>query len=152
MKATKKTLIIGISVISVLGLTALGLQAYQGFCEGGKMEAVVDLITYRLNLDNSQRAQLAAIASEIRQKAIASRAGREASHKALADLVRPVDLDRQKLDAMIREKQQHMNEFVQQVADRLVEFHAGLTAEQREKLAYAIENHKMGNRFGPFHP
>jgi len=152
MKVTKKTLIIGICVISVLGLTALGLQAYQGFCGGGKMEAVVDLISYRLSLDDHQRAQLAAIVSEIKQKAVASRADREAGHKALADLVRAANLDRQKLDTMIRGKQQHMNEIVQQVADRLIEFHAGLTAEQREKLAYAIENHKMGNRFGPSHP
>lgn len=152
MKAAKKTLIIGIGVISVLGLTALGLQAYQGFWGGGKMEAVVDLLTYRLSLDDNQRAQLTAIASEIKQKAVASRAGREAGHKALVDLVRQANLDRQKLDAMIRDRQQHMNEFVQQVAERLVEFHAGLTPEQREKLAHAIENHKMGNCFGPSHP
>jgi protein CpxP len=112
------------------------------------VEAAVNRAASRLDLDEAQTADLAAIAADIAAKAKQMRADREANHRELADLIRQETLSRDAVDRMAAEKLAKVEEMVDFVADRLIAFHATLSVEQREKIAEQIEAHaERGCRF-----
>lgn len=103
------------------------------------LEAAVNRIASRLDLDESQKADLKKITTEIAAKAKEMHADREAHHKELADLVRQETVSRDTVDQMIADKFEKMQTMADFAADRLIAFHETLTPEQREKVARHIE-------------
>ena len=109
------------------------------------LEAAVNRIASRLDLDESQKADLKKITTEIAAKAKEMHGDQEAHHKELADLVRQETISRDTVDQMVADKMEKMQLMADFAADRLIAFHATLTPEQREKIAKHIEE-KSANR------
>ena len=143
----KRFVLIGtlFSVLLVSGLVACKHGGhFNGFDEFDQ-QAVVSRVASRLDLNDSQKAELQDIVGEIAARAKALHADRQARHKELADLVRQETVSRETVDRMIAEKFDRMKALADLAADRLVAFHATLTPEQREKLAAHIEEHTAGH-------
>jgi uncharacterized membrane protein len=138
MKKRNVLIIILLSMFMVTGVVACKHHHSRGFDEFD-LEAGVNRIASRLDLDESQKADLKKITTEIAAKAKEMHGDREAHHKELADLVRQETISRDTVDRMVADKIDRMQMMVDFAADRLIPFHATLTVEQREKIAKHME-------------
>ena len=128
------------SLFLVTGFTACRHGHHRGFDEFD-IEAATNRIASRLDLSESQKAELKAITTEIAAKAKEMHTDRQTRHQQLADLVRQDAINRADVDQKIADKLADMKELADFAADRLIAFHATLTPEQREKVAARIEEH-----------
>ncbi|KPJ75994.1 MAG: hypothetical protein AMJ54_13350 [Deltaproteobacteria bacterium SG8_13] len=137
------------SLFLVTGFTACRHGYHRSGFDEFDIEAATNRIASRLELSETQTADLKAITAEIAAKAKEMHADREARHRELAALVRQETIRRDEVSRMVDDKLQKMQELADFAADRLVTFHATLTPEQREKTAELIEEHSS-NRCGFF--
>jgi Spy/CpxP family protein refolding chaperone len=145
----KKRHVMVITLSSLLlfgGLAACRHHHRPGGFDEFDLEAAVKRIASRLDLSDSQQEQLQTIATELAAKAGEMHADRETRHQELAELVRRDTIDRETAERMIVEKFEKMKELADLAADRLLDFHASLTPEQREKVAERIEEHASRRR------
>ncbi len=145
----KKNVLIAIVVtLSALFLIGGVAACKRGFHHGGfdefDLSAATDRIASRLDLTESQKADLEKIAQEIAEKAKTMCADRETCRLELADLVRQESIDEKVVDQMITDKMAKMRELANFSAEQLIAFHATLTPEQREEIATRIEEHSSG--------
>ena len=149
----KKRNVLFLTLSSLFLATGLGACRH-GYHHGGfdeyDLEAATNRIASRLELDDTQKADLKAITAEIAAKAKEMRADRQAHHRQMAELVRQEAISRDELDRMVADKLQKMQQLADFAADRLITFHATLSADQREKIAEHIEEHASAKR-GFFH-
>ena len=144
----KKPIILISTLFSVLLVSGLAACKHGGHFNGFDefdQQAVVSRVASRLDLNDSQKAQLQDIVGEIAARAKALHADRQARHQELADLVRQETVSREAVDRMVADKFDSMKELADLAEDRLIAFHATLTPEQREKLAAHIEDHADGH-------
>jgi Spy/CpxP family protein refolding chaperone len=142
----KRFVLIG-TLLSMLLVTGLAACKHGGHFDGFDefdQQAVVNRAASRLDLTDSQKAELQEIVGEIAARAKALHADRKARHQELADLVRQETISREAVDRMVAEKFDRIKELADLAADRLIAFHATLTPQQREKLAEQIEKHAAG--------
>ena len=144
-------------VITVI-LSALVLMAGLTACKHGHrhhgfdefdLAAATDRIAHRLDLTESQKADLERIAGQIAEKAKAMHADKKDRLQDFADLIRQDAIDKDTIDILIDAKMEKMQEMIDFAVPRLLAFHATLTPEQRDQIAARIEDHAAdGCRFG----
>jgi uncharacterized membrane protein len=139
MKKRNVLIITLLSMLTATGFVACKHGHHRGGFDEFDIEAGVNRIASRLDLNESQKADLEKITTEIAAKAKEMHGDREAHHKELADLVRQQTISRDTLDRMVADKMEKMQIMADFAADRLIPFHATLTDEQREKIAEHIE-------------
>jgi len=149
----KKTTVMIVSTLSVLFLIGGVAACKHGHRPGGfdefDLAAVTNRIASRLDLTESQTADLKQIAGEIAEKAKAMHADHASRRQEIVGLIRQDTVDRDVVDGMIDDKLARVREMADFVAERLIAFHATLTPEQREKIAARIEDRlSSGCRFG----
>ena len=132
------------SLLLVTGFTACRHGHHPRGFDEFDIEAAANRIASRLELDETQKADLKVIATEIAAKAKEMHADRQTRHQELADLVRQEAISRDEVDRKVVDKLSQMKELADFAADRLIAFHATLTPEQREKVAARIESHAAG--------
>ena len=132
------------SLLLATGFTACRHGHHRGGFDEFDIEAATNRIASRLELDETQKADLKTIAAEFAAKAKEMRADRQARHQELAELVRQDAINRADVDQRIADRLANMKELADFAADRLIAFHATLTPEQREKVATRIEEHGEG--------
>ena len=150
MKKKRIMIVITLTAFILIGGVAACKHGHHG---GGfdefDLAAATDRIASRLDLTESQKADLEQMAGEIAEKAKDMHADHENRHQELADLVRQDAIDRDVVDQRITEKMESIRQMADFAADRLIAFHQSLTPEQREKIAVHIENRSSGGcRFG----
>ena len=145
MKKRNVVIVTLTSLFLATGFAACKHGYHRGFDEFD-LEAVTNRIAARLELDDTQKADLEVLAAEITGKVKEMRADRESRHRELADLVRQEAISRETVDRMIGDKMEKMEELAGFATDRLLKFHATLTPEQREKIAVHIEEHASSKR------
>lgn len=146
----RKVIIAALSALILIGGVAACKHGHHpgGFDEFD-LAAATDRIASRLDLTESQAADLKQIAREIAGKAKAMHADHESRHQELANLIRQDAVDSNTVDGLITDKMERLREMADFAAERLIAFHATLTPEQRERIATHIENHSSdGCRFG----
>jgi Spy/CpxP family protein refolding chaperone len=150
MKKTTGAIVITLSALFLIGgLTACRRGHHPGGFDEFDLAAATNRIASRLDLTESQKADLEQIAGEIAEKAKAMHEDHDNRYQDLADLVRQDAISRDVVDGMIADKLEKMREMADFVADRLIAFHGTLTPEQREKIAVHIEDRSSGGcRFG----
>ena len=138
------------SLFLATGFTACKHGHHRGGFDEFDIEAATNRIASRLELSETQKAELKTITTEIAAKAKEMHADRQTRHQELADLVRQETISRAEIDQKIDDKLTKIKELADFATDRLVTFHATLTPEQREKVAEHIEEHSS-RRHGFFH-
>jgi protein CpxP len=145
MKKRNVLIIALLSMFMTTGFVACKHGHHSGGFDKFDLEAAVNRIASRLDLDESQKADLEKITTEIAAKAKEMHGDRETHHMEMADLVRQETISRDTVDQMVADKIEKMQLMADFAADRLIAFHATLTPEQREKIAKHIEE-KSANR------
>ncbi len=150
MKKTTQAVVIALAALFLIGgVTACRRGHHPGGFDEFDLAAATNRIASRLDLTESQKADLEQIAGEIAEKAKAMHAEHAGRRQEAADLIRQDAIDREAVDGLITEKLAKMQEMADFVAERLIAFHGTLTPEQREKIAERIEAHSSGGcRFG----
>ena len=138
-----------VTFLFVGGVAACKHGHHPGGFDEFDLAAATNRIASRLDLTESQKAELDQMAGEFAERVQAMHAERESRRQELADLVRQESIDRTLVDQRIAEKLEKINEMADFAADRLIAFHGTLTPEQREKIAAHIESRASGGcRFG----
>jgi Spy/CpxP family protein refolding chaperone len=150
MKKTTVTIVTTLAVLFLIGgVTACKHGHRSGGFDEFDLAAATNRIASRLDLTESQRADLEQIAGEIAEKAKAMHADHASRHQELANLIRQDAIGRDVVDGLITDKMERLREMADFAAERLIAFHGTLTPEQRETIATHIENHSSdGCRFG----
>lgn len=131
------------------GVAACKHRHHPGGFDEFDLAAITDRIASRLDLTESQKADLKQIAREIAEKAKAMHANPETRYQELADLIRQDAIASDVVDEIIAEKMKSMQQMADFAAERLIAFHGSLTPEQREMIAVRIESRSSGGcRFG----
>lgn len=148
----KKSVMIVITLCTLVligGVAACKHGHHPGGFDEFDLAAATDRIASRLDLTESQKADLKQITREIADKAKAMHANHASRRRELADLVRQDAIGRDVVDQLITDKMEKMREMADFAAERLIAFHGTLTPEQRESIAAIIENRSSkGCRFG----
>ena len=150
MKAKKSVIIIAVaSLLFAGGIVACKHGNHPCGFDEFDLDAAVNRIASKLDLTETQKADLDRMALEIAEKAKTMHADHAARHQELADLVRQESIDKATVDQLVTDKIQKATEMAEFVTERLIAFHATLTPEQRETVAARIETHSSrGCRFG----
>jgi hypothetical protein len=131
----KKGLIYGLLLI----LCLLGFTACRKSPEA-KAAFVTGRISSYLDLDDSQKTKLDAVAQEILDVRSETQAQRGKILSELASQIRSEHLEPERLRALAREHRQEIGaKMIPRVLGRLIDFHHNLRPEQKEKIAKVIE-------------
>ncbi len=136
----KRTLIITIvlSFILIIGAAACR-HGQRGVIDKFTLEAASRRISYQLDLNEFQKVQLENIIAEVVNEAEKMRADHESRRQEVVNLVLQETIDRESVDRMVAERFDRIQTMIDLFADRLIDFHATLTPEQREKAAEQIQ-------------
>lgn len=123
-----------------------------GNCRGHKdfekrIEWVASKLTSKLDLDETQKAKLGTIKAELIAKHKEMKPKQESWAKEMANQIRSEKIDTKYLDKMSVERESRHQEMRKFFQTKLVEFHAVLRPEQREKFAELVE--KFASRHQP---
>jgi Spy/CpxP family protein refolding chaperone len=89
----------------------------------------------------AQKAKVTAIKDRLLEKARALHEERDGLHEELARLFQEDQVDAARVKALVRERTDAVARFGEEAADALVELHAVLTPEQRQKLRAGMQEH-----------
>ena len=143
----RKSIITGTVIALSLSLLFFAGCRQRGHHKGA--EFMLDYISEALDLTADQQTQLEEIREELFAKAKELHDQKKDQHEQFMALVQAEEIDPVQLKAMIAEQRAKMDEVVELAVDRVVAFHATLSAEQKEKLVEKIEKfHRFhGGRF-----
>ncbi|MCW7463898.1 Spy/CpxP family protein refolding chaperone [Leptospira limi] len=132
-----------LKITTTLGLVSVMAFAF-GNCRGHKdfekrIEWVTSKLTSKLDLDDAQKAKLESIKAELIAKHKEMKPKHESWAKELASQIRSEKIDTKYLDKMSAERETRHQEMRKFFQTKLVEFHAVLKPEQREKFAELVE-------------
>ena len=133
----RKTIITGTVIALSLSLLFFAGCRQRGHHKGA--EFMIDYMSEALDLTDAQQAQLEDIKDEMFAKAKELHDQKKAQHEEFMTLVQAEAIDPVQLKSMIAGHRAKMDEVVELAVDRVVAFHATLSAEQKEKLVEKIE-------------
>jgi len=129
-------------IITLLTLVGLGTTLFVG-CHhrGGHKGAdfMVDYLTEVLDLTEGQEEMADAFKNEILSKAKEMHADKETMHAEIKAQLSSDAIDTERVKAMIVTHRKEMEVVMNLAVDRIAEFHASLSPEQRDKLIKKLE-------------
>lgn len=128
----------GIITTIILGICSLLL--FSG-CKHhhSKGAFILDYFTEALDLTQAQEEKLESIREELITAAEHMRKDREHFHDTLKQQITSETMDREVMRQLVADHHKAMEPLVELAIERLTDFHADLTAEQRDKLVAKIE-------------
>jgi Spy/CpxP family protein refolding chaperone len=128
-------------VIVLAALAALVLTACYPRSPEQRAEYVVKRMATELGLSDVQKAQLEKIKDEFLARRAEMPKLRAETVKEANELMRSVEIDKARLNALVTKTQAQANDMISFVTAKFTEIHDMLTPEQREKLVKHIEEH-----------
>ncbi len=129
-------------IITILTLVGLGTTLFVG-CHhrGGHRGAdfMVDYMTEVLDLSDEQEDMADAFKNEILAKAKEKHADKKQMHAEIKAQLSSETIDTERVKAMMIEHRKEMEVVMNLAVDRVAEFHATLSPEQRAKLIKKLE-------------
>ena len=137
-----------LSLITVLLIGIAGFAGCRRHSPENKAEFMVDYVAETLDLNDDQREHLDQIKDEMLDKAIEMRADKKTMYLELVAQLRSEQIDQERLKAMAADHRIKMETLIDLGIKRLAEFHATLSAEQREKAVDKLESFKKWHGHG----
>ncbi|TAL35343.1 MAG: periplasmic heavy metal sensor [Spirochaetes bacterium] len=125
------------SVIAVAGLAFAGCAHH--WSPEKRADYMAKKIASKLDLNDEQKAKLYAIKDEAVAKFKEERAGHKAMRAEAIALVKKDKVERAEVEKLFSEREEHMKRLRPFIIDKIIEFHAILTPEQRAKAAELME-------------
>ncbi len=127
--------------MTVLTIIALGSMLLFAGCKPHHSRGafILDYISEALDLTAEQQSSLEAIKVELEEKIEAMHKDKAEKHSLIKELLISNSIDKETVQQMITEHRSKMDEVIELAVDRLIAFHATLSAEQREKLVTKFE-------------
>jgi len=133
----RKTIIT--STLAALGLSLLFFAGCRPPGHHGGAEFMIDYMSEALDLTDAQQDQLDEIKQEMFAKAAELHQQKKAQHEEFIALLQAEEIDPARLKTLVARHRAQMDQMVDLAVDRVVAFHATLSAEQKEKLVRKIE-------------
>ncbi len=145
-KTLKLSKVILFSIVAMIGFVfASNCRGHYNFEK--RMEWVADKLTSKLDLDDSQKAKLESIKTELIAKHKELKPKRDAWMTEVISQIRKDTVDVKSLEKLSSEQDVRHIEMRKFFQTKMIEFHAVLKPEQREKLAELVE--KFSKKFKP---
>lgn len=129
------------AAVGALGLTACGHRGFRhhGHDPAQRAERLTKKIASKLDLNDAQKAKLDIVKQEILAHREKGKQEREEAFRTILTQIRSKQLDTGKLQAMMEQRHKRMEEIAPSVLQKIADFHASLTDEQKEKAAQEVE-------------
>ena len=123
MKKKNKIFVSAFTTLFLIGGVAACKHGHHfgGFDEFD-LKATTDRIASRLDLTDSQKADLERIAGEIAEKAKTLRPDPQGGHRELADLIRQDAIEPDVVDGLIADKLERLQELADYTSERMISF------------------------------
>ncbi len=127
-----------VAAIGALGLAGCGRQGCRQD-PAQRAEWVARKIASELDLNDAQKVKLDIVKQEILAHLEKGKQEREEASRTILAQIRSKQLDTEKLQALLERRHKRMEEISPSVLKKIADFHASLTAEQKEKAAQKFE-------------
>lgn len=146
----KSKLFLSMLIAAALLIAVRGIATAQNMHGFGDdpLGMIMGRISESLDLNSSQKQHLEKIKDEIRVKMDSKKQDRENDFEEFAGEFKKGTLDKNKLNELAVKKEKDREEMRNFMLDKLVEFHAMLTPEQRNKVIEEMKNVKEKFRPG----
>jgi Spy/CpxP family protein refolding chaperone len=150
MKGNKKMVVVTsvlVAAVMVIGGASLlyahfGHQGGPGYHGADERVAwISERLSKRLDLNDAQRQEVQSIVKELGEKRNELHGLRSKGREELLTILRAENIDQNRVKQLVAEHKQVIGDLITSATDRLTEFAATLSPEQRERLAEAIEEH-----------
>lgn len=140
MKSKKKYIVLTVALLSsLIVFTACKHHSDRtGF--------VFDYITEVLDLNDAQQQKLDSIRKEIAAKVEVMHEDKEEMHSTLKEQLLSEAVDKEIIGQLVADHRTKMDSILELAIDRLADFHADLTPEQRTKLVAKLEKFEKHHR------
>ena len=139
MKKRNAVIITLLSFLLVIGLTACKHRGPHLFFDEFFREAAVKRIAAQLDLTDIQKSDLNQIVTDLAQRAKEMHTESEKHRRDVTELLQQDRIPRDAVDRLINDRMNRMKELADLVKDRVIDLHASLTPDQRDKLIELIE-------------
>ena len=137
---------LGIVTVIALAIAALFITGCKPKSPEQRIGKIFEEISEELDLSEVQKTQLLGIKDEIIEKGREMREKRKEMHEDLYKLILSDRIDTDEVKAKAKEKHAGMKDFFNLTLDRVAEFHATLTPEQKERLVDLMKKHEKKMR------
>lgn len=132
------------AIVIVTLLTGGSLLLFSGCKQGlhdreARIDFVIDYLEEVLDLDTRQQAKLAEIRKEMTAELVVLQESRKKMHPMLKEQLAAEKIDTAVVKQAIAEHRRQFDRIFDLAIDRLAEFHALLTPDQRQKLLAKLE-------------
>lgn len=131
-----------ISIIALAGTLLLGLTGCFKHSPEEKAEWITDRVASKLELDETQKGKLVALKDEIMKARKDLQADRESSFDEVRTMVKSDVMNKDSIKALFDQKHQKMEQHADPVLDKLIDFHASLTVEQKQQIVEFMDKHQ----------
>lgn len=137
MKTLKK-----LTIITLTGALLFGMTACFNHNPEERAEWMTERIASELELDENQKGKLITLRAEIMNAHRMLQDDRESSSDDIKTLVASEKMDKEAVRALFDRRHKKAEQLAGPVLDKLVDFHASLNAEQKQKIIEFMEEHK----------
>lgn len=127
------------AVAGLIGLAGCGHRYRHKHDAAERAEWMTKKIASKLDLNDAQKAKLEAVKQEILAQREKVKQERDEEFRTVLAQIRSERLDTEKLKALIERHHKRMEELAPSVLQKIADFHASLTDEQKEKAAQELE-------------
>jgi len=107
---------------------------------------MLDYMVEALDLNEDQQAMASSFKDEIMAKVKGMHSGKKQMHDEIKAQLAGKSIDKLRVKALVAEHRAGMDEVIDLVVDRVAEFHATLSPEQRTKLINKLEKFEKRHR------
>lgn len=145
-----KTVGIIFAVLATGGLLLGGLSAYaKGWHDPEiRAERIVKKIQKELDLNETQKASLETLKTELMAIHQETKAQRSAMHESAESILEQSVLDQAQALAMVDRHIQQVNQYAPRVVAAIATFYDGLSVEQQQTLRDKLKNCRSGSKHG----
>jgi Spy/CpxP family protein refolding chaperone len=150
MKGNKKMVVVTSVLVAALMLIGGASLLYAHFGHQGgpgsrsadeRFAWISERLSKRLDLNDAQRQEVQSIVKELGEKRNELHGLRSKGREELLTILRAENVDQNRVKQLVAEHKQVIGDLITSATDRLTDFAATLSPEQRARLAEAIEEH-----------
>jgi Spy/CpxP family protein refolding chaperone len=138
-----------LTIIAVIAVLGLGSVLFVGCNHRGHDRGAAFMLDYMaeaLDLNEDQQAMASSYKDEIMAKVKSMHSEKKQMHDEIKTQLAGKSIDKLRVKALVAEHRAGMDEVIDLVVDRVADFHATLSPEQRTKLVNKLEKFEKRHR------